>query len=95
MSDKILKALMQLFAIIGKYETEKGAARRKMEEQFLKQTLNEDQAQEYLKIYDDFIRAYNSQEPDIPLFRKMWMSRKENSLIRYTKPFISVMMSFS
>ncbi len=61
---------MQLFAIIGKYETEKGAARRKMEEQFLKQTLNEDQAQEYLKIYDDFIRAYNSNEPDIEKKRK-------------------------
>lgn len=70
MSDKILKALMQLFAIIGKYETEIGAARRKMEEQFLKQTLNEDQAREYLKIYDDFISAYNRNEPDSEKKRK-------------------------
>jgi len=58
MSEQILKALMQLFAIIARPESN-STDRRTVVESFLRRQLNEELVQEYLKIFDDF---YNIQQ---------------------------------
>ena len=61
MSEKILRALMQLFAIIGKAE-DGTAFGRPIVESFLKQQLNSEQVAEHLKLYDAFVKAEESGE---------------------------------
>ncbi|MFN8207138.1 MAG: ATP-binding cassette domain-containing protein [Bacteroidales bacterium] len=58
MSEKILKALMQLFAIIARPES-KLSDRRTVVESFLIRQLNRELAQGYLKVFDEF---YNVQQ---------------------------------
>jgi ABC-type multidrug transport system ATPase subunit len=60
MSDKILKALIQLFAIIGKPNEMNGSASRNTVALFLKQALNSEQVNEYLELYDYFLKTYNN-----------------------------------
>ena len=48
MRENILRLLMELFAIIGEAHPEKALARRKMEEEFLRQTLSLEKAKEFL-----------------------------------------------
>jgi ABC-type multidrug transport system ATPase subunit len=59
MSEKILKALMQLFAIIARPESSE-KDRRSVVEAFLRRELNEDLVQEYLRSFDQFY--HESQE---------------------------------
>lgn len=56
MSERILKALMQLFSIVSEAEEVSDKSRR-IVETFLKQQLNQQLVNEYLKLYDDFIEA--------------------------------------
>jgi ABC-type multidrug transport system ATPase subunit len=58
MSERILKALMQLFSIVSDTE-ELTDNSRKIVESFLKQQLNQQLVKEYLRLYDDFIDAKN------------------------------------
>jgi ABC-type multidrug transport system ATPase subunit len=60
MSDKILKALIQLFAIIGKPDEVNGSASRNTVALFLKQALNSEQVNEYLELYDYFRKTYDN-----------------------------------
>jgi ABC-type multidrug transport system ATPase subunit len=60
MSDKILKALIQLFAIIGKPDEIHGSASRNTVALFLKQALNSEQVNEYLELYDYFLTTYDN-----------------------------------
>lgn len=60
MSDKILKALIQLFAIIGKPNEVHGSASRNTVALFLKQALNSEQVNEYLELYDFYLKAYDN-----------------------------------
>src|SRR6056297_4053942 len=53
MSEPILKALMQLFAIIA-YPTSSGGDRRKIVESFLRRQINQQAAKEYLQIFDHY-----------------------------------------
>ena len=53
MSEKILKALMQLFAIIARPQSN-DSDRRVVVEAFLRRQLNEELVKEYLTIFDDF-----------------------------------------
>ncbi len=53
MSEQILKALMQLFAIIA-HPTSEARDRRSIVESFLKRQLNQETVQVYLKIFDDY-----------------------------------------
>ncbi len=53
MSEKILKALMQLFAIIARPQSS-DSDRRSVVEAFLKRQLNLELVREYLKLFDDF-----------------------------------------
>ncbi len=55
MSEKILKALMQLFAIIARPQSS-DSDRRGVVEVFLRRQLNEELVKEYLRIFDDFYK---------------------------------------
>ncbi|MGB0882715.1 MAG: ATP-binding cassette domain-containing protein [Vicingaceae bacterium] len=56
MSERILKALMQLFSIVADAEDISNNS-RKIVESFLIQQLNQQLVDEYLKLYDEFIEA--------------------------------------
>ena len=56
MSERILKALMQLFSIVSEAE-DISVNSRNIVETFLKQQLNQQLVDEYLKLYDEFIEA--------------------------------------
>jgi hypothetical protein len=62
MSEQILKALMELFAIIARPENHElsGADRRPVVESFLHRQLNQDLVAEYLKIYDSYFSKHQS-----------------------------------
>ena len=55
MSEEILKALMQLFAIIAKQDDGATASERKFVEEFLYFQLSEELVKEYLTLYDEFV----------------------------------------
>ncbi|MFC2090079.1 ATP-binding cassette domain-containing protein [Bacteroidota bacterium] len=61
MSEKILKALMQLFAIIARPESSV-TERRAVVESFLIKQLNKELAEEFLIIYDAFVRKFASED---------------------------------
>jgi ABC transport system ATP-binding/permease protein len=54
MSEEILKALMQLFAIIAKQDVGLSENEREFVQNFLKQQLNESSVKEYLALFDSF-----------------------------------------
>ena len=61
MSQKILKALMQLFAIIA--NPQKGqTSRRPFVEFFLKEQLNKELVEEYLKVFDKYYSQYQKRQ---------------------------------
>jgi len=53
MSEPILKALMQLFAIIA-HPTSSAGERRKIVEYFLNRQINKEAAQQYLDVFDEY-----------------------------------------
>lgn len=55
MSEEILKALMQLFAIIAKQDEGLASHEREYVARFLKQQLNDEAVQEYLALFDSFV----------------------------------------
>ncbi len=57
MSERILKALMQMFALLANPVSSQNG-RLAIVESFLKQQLNTELVKEYLKIYDDFYEKY-------------------------------------
>ncbi len=61
MSEKILKALMQLFAIIARPESNT-QDRRSVVESFLKRELNQELVQEYLKIFDHYYQEQQEKQ---------------------------------
>jgi len=63
MSERILKALMQLFAIIARPDSNL-AERRLVVGSFLKQQLNTELVNEYLEVFDDFYRQYKVADED-------------------------------
>ena len=58
MSERILKALMQLFAIIAKVDGVTSASRG-IVESFLKQQLNQELVDQYLQLFDEFLEAHH------------------------------------
>ena len=57
MSEQILKALMQLFAIIA-HPTSEAKDRRSIVESFLKRQLNQETVKTYLKVFDDYYTTH-------------------------------------
>lgn len=64
MSEEILKALMQLFAIIAKQDTGANLSFRSYVESFLKNQVSKDKVNEYLSLYDSFLS--DKKEGEIP-----------------------------
>ncbi|MDD2195672.1 MAG: ATP-binding cassette domain-containing protein [Bacteroidales bacterium] len=88
MSESILKALMQLFAIIGHSETEQEeqhkegkSDRRSVVESFLKQQLNQELVREYLKVFDYYYELYQEKQSEKSLTKK----RTSSSSVRVLK----------
>lgn len=69
MSERILKALMQLFAIIARPDSNP-EDRRAVVESFLKQLLNQELVFEYLKVYDEYYATHQSKKGDSTKKRK-------------------------
>lgn len=63
MSERILKALMQLFAIIAPPDSNP-AERRLVVGSFLSQQLNQELVDAYLKVFDDYYAVYQSKQSD-------------------------------
>lgn len=63
MSEQILKALMQLFAIIARPASSK-EDRRIVVESLLKKQLNQELVEEYLKIFDDFYKMHQEKQKE-------------------------------
>ena len=61
MSEKILKALMQLFALIGSSNSESNRDSNTVEF-FLKQQLNKELVEDYLKIYQEYYKSFEIKE---------------------------------
>lgn len=61
MSEKILKALMQLFAIIARPESSVDD-RRAIVESFLIRQLNKELADEFLQVYDNFVKKFSEED---------------------------------
>jgi ABC transport system ATP-binding/permease protein len=70
MSEQILKALMQLFAIIARPESN-STDRRTVVESFLRRQLNEELVQEYLKIFDGFYSTQQDKTRDTEKHRSV------------------------
>lgn len=64
MSEEILKALMQLFAIIAKQDVGVSTNERVYVENFLRQQLNEKSVKEYLTLFDKYIGDKKASEID-------------------------------
>lgn len=67
MSEEILKALMQLFAIIAKQDDGASENERNFVEEFLTAQLNKEGVAEYLKMYDDYIGPIELDENGNPI----------------------------
>ena len=63
MSEKILKALMQLFAIIARPDSSK-EDRKLVVESFLKRQLNHEVVQEYLEVFDEYYTLYQEKQKE-------------------------------
>ncbi len=64
MSEEILKALMQLFAIIAKQDVGLSTNEREFVENFLRQQLNESSVKEYLALFDEYVGDKKASEND-------------------------------
>jgi len=63
MSEKILKALMQLFAIIARPDSSR-SERQTVVESFLLRQLNQELAQEYLSVFDEYYTLYQEKQKE-------------------------------
>ncbi|MFH2143016.1 MAG: ATP-binding cassette domain-containing protein, partial [Bacteroidota bacterium] len=61
MSESILKALMRLFAIIASFD-EDGQSGREIVGSYLKQQLNQELVDEYLKLFDEYLEIHQSKK---------------------------------
>ena len=80
MSEQILKALMQLFAIISRPESDP-SERRKVVEGFLRKQLNQQLAQEYIQIFYDYYLQYQEKYKDQEKYHKHTSSSSVRLLV--------------
>ncbi len=59
MSERILRALMQMFAIIAKVDGINNTG-RKIVESFLKQQLSQEQVETYIKVFDEYLETHQA-----------------------------------
>ena len=70
MSEQILKALMQLFAIIARPESNR-EDRRIVVESFLKRQLNSELVEEYLKVFDQYYLKHQEKQKEVGTRRRV------------------------
>jgi len=83
MSEEILKALMQLFAIIAKQDVGLSVNEREFVQNFLKQQLNESSVKEYLALFDSFsetAKPKKEDDPDAPSDKKPRLTSVKDSV---------------
>ncbi|MFO8236136.1 MAG: ATP-binding cassette domain-containing protein [Bacteroidales bacterium] len=80
MSEPILKALMQLFAIIG-HPVSNAGERRAIVEYFLKRQINQEATKQYLQIFDKFYREHQKKIKE----KKKREKRTSSSSVRVLK----------
>ncbi len=83
MSEEILKALMQLFAIIAKQDVGLSENEREFVQNFLKQQLNESSVKEYLTLFDSYsetAKPKNEEEIDPEKVKKPRLTSVKDSV---------------
>jgi len=81
MSEEILKALMQLFAIIARPES-KASDRRTVVESFLKRQLNQELVSEYLEVFDNFYRKNVEEEEEKVTKKRRLLARRSVRVLK-------------
>ncbi|GHT22926.1 hypothetical protein FACS189430_05430 [Bacteroidia bacterium] len=81
MSERILKALMQLFAIISRPDDSDSADRLKVVEGFLRKQLNRELAEEYIKIFNEYYNKYQAKYRDQSKYQKHTASSSVRLLV--------------
>jgi ABC transport system ATP-binding/permease protein len=84
MSEQILRALMQLFAIIARPQSNRND-RRTVVENFLRRQLNAELVQEYLKAFDDFYASHQHRLSELSLTKKRTSSSSVRVLLICTE----------
>jgi len=72
MNENILKALIQLFALVIDIDKSKKLPRREIEfvESFLHELLNKDLIPKYMQLFNEYLSLYSSYQDDIPAKKK-------------------------
>lgn len=78
MSEEILKALMQLFAIITKQDDGVSEKERLFVETFLKTQLNAEMVTSYMQLYESFLGSKESEDPEAETKKKKLTSVKDS-----------------
>lgn len=81
MSERILRALMQLFALVAKDGTG-GSSGRKVVKVFLEQQLNKELVLQYLEVYDSFFQEYHGVENEKDAKKKKRISRSSVKILK-------------
>jgi ABC transport system ATP-binding/permease protein len=84
MSEQILKALMQLFAIIARPESNR-TDRRTVVESYLSRQLNQELVEEYLKVFDEFYEIHQHRQAEIEKRKKRTASSSVRVLLICTE----------
>ena len=81
MSEEILKALMQLFAIIARPEGD-ASDRRQVVESFLKRQLNQELVAVYLDVFDEFYRRHVEEEEEKVTRKQRLLARRSVRVLK-------------
>ncbi|MCF8277782.1 MAG: ATP-binding cassette domain-containing protein [Flavobacteriales bacterium] len=81
MSERILKALMQLFALVAKDESFSDSG-RKVVRVFLEQQLNKELVLQYLNTFDDFFKEYHGDTDELDEKKKKRISRSSVKILK-------------
>lgn len=81
MSERILKALMQLFSLIAKGDTGSETG-REVVRLFLQQQLNRELVEKYLKVYDSFFEEYHGTSDEADTKKRKRISRSSVKILK-------------
>ncbi|MFZ5940689.1 MAG: ATP-binding cassette domain-containing protein [Bacteroidota bacterium] len=81
MSEQILKALMQLFAIIARPESN-ATERRSVVESFLRRQLNQELVDAYLEVFDGYYRRFMEEEEEKSGRKRSLLSRRSVRVLK-------------
>jgi ABC transport system ATP-binding/permease protein len=84
MSEQILKALMQLFAIIARPQSSRND-RRTVVENFIRRMLNAELVQEYLKVFDEYYAVHQNKHTESTRSKKRTSSNSVRVLLICTE----------